>query len=277
MKRTLGIGLILLSFTFLTRAQKSVVPIVSLMPEKTDTGWSTNYGNLLGGVENGKFLDAKTTFGRLAGEMKFSLFNLESGKIGENSLGEIKTGPDACPENYFLQPQINVAPDFAVGTNANWEILPRQPKEASLTDANYKKAVADVLRRRGLPKSPVKIKQAVQVDLDGDGKTEVLLVANHYAQDASLNAKTGNYSFLIIRQTIGGKAQNIFVGGNFLTTKDQYYEGEYTLSGIADLNGDGKMEIIVDISGYEENWTRVFEMKAGKPTEIKALSYYCGV
>ncbi len=267
----------LLLFAGTIAAQKTVVPIVSLAYDETREISITDYGKLLGGVENGKFLDAKTTVGKLKGETKFLLFNFKSGRKGEFSLGEIKNDGSACPENYYVQPGLNVAADFALGTNANWEILPRQAKNVSLTDADYKKAVADVLRLRGLSKSPVKIKQAVQVDLDGDGKSEVLLVAHHYAEDALKNAKTGNYSFLIIRKTVGTKTQNIFVDGSFYRRQTDYFDGEYSLSGIADLNGDGKMEFIIDISGYEENWTKVFEMKAGKPTEIKALSYYCGV
>ncbi len=279
MKRNLAqifrASLILLSFSVFSAAQNSIVPIVSLSINDSDS--TSSYGNLLGGVENGKWLNAKTTFGKLKGDEKFSLFNFESGKKGEFSLGAIKESPGVCPEIYEVEPQINTAANFAVGANANWEILPRPIKALSLTEESYKKAVADVLRLRGLPKSPAKIKQAVQVDLDGDGKSEVLLVANHYAEDASLNAKVGNYSFLIIRKTIGGKTQNIFVGGNFLKKKSDYYDGEYELSGIADLNGDGKMEILVEIAGYEENWLKIYEMKAGKPSEIKALSYYCGV
>jgi len=275
--RIVGISLFLLSLTAFVAAQKTVVPIVSLYYDETREESITDYGKLLGGAENGKFLDAKTTFGRLKGDTKFSLFNFKSGRKGEFSLGAIKNDEGACPENYYVQPGLNIAADFAVGTIANWEILPRQTKNVSLTDADYKKAVADVLRLRGLSKSPVKIKQAEQVDLDGDGKPEVLLVAHHYAEDASMNAKTGNYSFLIIRKTVGTKTQNIFVDGSFYRKQTDYFDGEYSLSGIADLNGDGKMEFIIDISGYEENWTKVFEMKAGKPTEIKALSYYCGV
>ncbi len=274
--RIIGISLVLLNLAVFVAAQKTVVPIVSLSYDETREELITNYGNLLGGAENGKFLDAKTTVGRLKGDTKFSLFNFKSGRKGEFSLGAIRDDGGACPENYYLQPELNIAADFAVGTNANWEILPRQAQNASLIDAVYKKTVADVLRLRGLSKSPVKIKQAVQTDLDGDGKSEVLLVAHHYAEDDLKNAKTGNYSFLIIRKTVGTKTQNIFVGGSFYRRQTDYFDGEYSIAGIADFNGDGKMEVLVMISGYEENWVKVFETKAGKLAEIKALSYYCG-
>lgn len=274
MKITLLIlSLLLLAGT--VAAQKAVVPIVQFAINETDS--TTGWGSLLGGVENGKFLDAKTTFGKMNGAGKISLFNFKTGGQGEFSVGEFKRGPDACAENYFVEPEIGVVANFGIGANADWEILPRKAQAVSLTDAVYKKAVSDILRRRGLAKSPVKIKQAFKVDLDGDGANEVLLVADHYAEDVSMSPKVGTYSMLIMRKIIGGKAQSILVGGNFLTRKNDYYAGEYSLSGIADFNGDGKMEVLVEISGYEENWIKVFEMKTGKLAEIKALSYYCGV
>ncbi len=275
--RIIVFSLVVSSFNIVVTAQKTVVPIVTLIVEKSDAGAEVRYGNLIGGAENGKFLDAKTTFGKLKGDENFSLFDFTIGKKGNFSLGEIKEGPGACEENYYVEPQIETVASLAVGTNADWQIVPRQPKKVSLTDANNKKAVADVLRLRGLPKSPVKIEDAFWVDLDGDGTDEVILVAKHYAEDANQNAKIGSYSFVMIRKTTLGKTRNLFVGGTFYTKINGYYDGEYTLSGIADLNGDGKMEIIVEAYGYEENWLKVFEMKAGKPSEIKALSYYCGV
>ena len=219
----------------------------------------------------------RTVSERFIIDEKFSLFEFTIGKKGNFSLGEIKDDSGACPENYYVEPQIETVANLAVGTNADWQIIPRQPKRVSLTDATNKKAVADVLRLRKLPKSPVKIKEAFRVDLDGDGVDEVVLVANHYAEDSNQNAKIGSYSFVMIRKTTRGKTQNQFIGGTFYTKTNDYYDGEYRLSEIADLNGDGKMEIIVETYGYEENWLKVFEIKAGKPSEIKILSYYCGV
>lgn len=278
MKRIFVTSLILLSLTVFSTAQTAVVPIFSLSPQKAEDGTSyINYGNLLGGVENGKFLNAKTTFEKLKGGEKFSLFDISNASKDAFSLGEIKPGDDVCSETYYVSPEINASADWAIGANADWKIVPRQPKEASLTDANYKKAVAEILKLKGLAKSPAKIKQAFRVDLDGDGREEVLILANSVIIGKNLDTKPGSYSFLLVGKIVGGKVRNLLVGGSFLKTANDYFDGEYSLSGIADLNGDGTMEFIVDVSGYEENWTHVYEMKAGKPSEIKALYYYCGV
>ena len=258
-------------------AQKRVVPIVYLTTVESGGSVEINDGNLLGGLENGQYLDAKTTFARLKGDEKYSLFNFADGKKGVFSLGEIRKGGIMCPENYFVSPKLNVSADFAVGANARWEVVTRQPKAVSAKNAKYKKAVADVLRLRGLAKSPVKIEKAYRVDLDGDGVDEVLLAASHYIAATGEEAKAGSYSFLMIQKTVGGKVRNLFVGGNFVKKSSGYFDGDYWLLGVADLNGDRQMEIFVQVAGYEENWLKVYQLKAGKPSEIKALSNYCGL
>ncbi|MEP6903231.1 MAG: VCBS repeat-containing protein [Actinomycetota bacterium] len=272
-----AICLVLLSFSVLVAAQKTVVPIVFFDDGDNPADSTIEHGNLLGGVGNGKWLNAKTTFGKLKGTEKYSLFNFESGKKGEYLLGEIKADSVTCFDSYYFKPQLKVTANFALGANADWEVFPRQPKKVSFTDATYKKSVKDVLRLRGLPKSPAKIIQAFRVDLDGDGREEVILEADYTAEDSNQFPTVGTYSFIIIRKTVGGKAKNLFVDGYFMTKKDAEPGGDPSISGIADLNGDGKMEIVVKVGGYEENWLKVYEMKAGKPSEIEALSYYCGV
>jgi hypothetical protein len=275
--RIIGINLILLSFAVFAAAQNKVVPIVYFADGNNADESLRSNGDLLGGVENGKWLNAKTTFGKLKGNEKFSLFDFESGKKGEYLLGEFKGDSITCFDSYYVEPQLKASADFALGANAGWNVFPRRPKKVRLTDANYKKSVKDVLRRRGLAKSPAKIIQAFRIDLDGDGREEVILKADYTAEDSNQFPTVGTYFFIIIRKTVGGKAQNLFVGGYFMTKKDDEPGGDPSISGFADLNGDGKMEIVVEVGGYEENWLKVYEMKSGKPSEIDALDYYCGV
>ena len=277
MRRIFTISLILLSFTAFAGAQKAVVPIVYLTTVETGGKAYINDGSLLGGIENGKYLDAKTTFARLKGGEKYSLFSFADGKKGVFSLGEVEKAGIMCPENFSLSPKLEASADFAVGANAGWEVVARKPKEISAKNAKYKKAVAEILRLRGMAKSPAKVDSAYRVDLDGDGVDEVLLAASHYIADTGEGAKPGSYTFLMIQKTVGGKVRNLLVGGDFVKKTSGYFEGDYWLLGVADLNGDGKTEIFVHVAGYEENGLKVYELKSGKPTEIKALAYHCGL
>jgi uncharacterized protein (DUF2141 family) len=92
------------------------------------------------------------------------------------------------------------------------------------------------------------------------------------------SAQKGDYSFILLRKIVAGKVQNIVVSGDFVTKNIKFgAPGKYELSAIADLNGDGKMEIIVFGSYYEGIWVETHEMKGNKPTLVKAFDVGCGV
>jgi len=278
MRRVLATGLLLLNLTSFTTAQKTVVPIATLTYVESGGSATIDEGSLIGGVENGQWLDAKTTNAKLKGDEKYRLFEYLKGKKGEYRLGAIHSESKVCSNEYFFTPKLSVAAELALGANASWEVLPRRPKKASKTNAAYKKAVADVLRRHGLSKSPVRIEEVFLVDLDGDGRDESVIAASHYVGDGGEGeVKPGSYTLLIVRKTTRGKTQTLLAGGDFVTRKSGGYDGDYTLAGVADLNGDGKLEMIVKVEGYEEHWMNFYQLKDGKITEIKALSYYCGL
>ena len=52
---------------------------------------------------------------------------------------------------------------------------------------------------------------------------------------------------------------------------------ENHISVIADLNGDGKMEIVLYGFYYEGDMSGAWEMKNGRPVKIKEFEIGCGV
>ena len=48
----------------------------------------------------------------------------------------------------------------------------------------------------------------------------------------------------------------------------------HNIYALADLSGDGKMEIVPETSYYEGNWKQVFEMKNGKPLKVLETECY---
>lgn len=251
-----------------------VVPIFSVRI-------SEDYKNatLLGGVENGKWLDRKTTFGKLKGDGKLTLFNFDTGSKEEISFGTLKTCGEFCDEGFCFEPQTKFSAEFGIGTNAKWNAMPRLPKKLAANDPKVVKIVADFLKIKGLSKKKPKIEKAFRIDVDGDGIKEIIVLANHYELDANALPKLGNYSFLLMQKTVKRKSQTIMIDGDYLAKNRDSDGSELRLSALGDLNGDGKMEFIVDTTAYngEENWTKVIEMKSGKPSEVKVLHNYCGV
>lgn len=258
----------LLILSFNASAQTRIVPIVEMKVK-----------GLLGGVENGKFVDAKTTAAKLKGDEKYTLFGIESADEGEFTVGKPTIGEDICTDFYNIEPSEDAAAGVALGEGFRWNPVPRAVKLIDLNDATYKKIVADVLQTKRITKTTIKLAQAVRVDLDGDGTEEVLIAATKYASgDVSSSAKVGDYSFILLRKIVDGKVQNTIIAGDFITKKVDFgAPSEYEISAIADLNGDGRMEIILYSMYYEGSSTGVYELKGNKAVEVAALSVGCGV
>lgn len=245
--------------------QSRVVPIVE-----------TRVNGLLGGVENGRYLNAKQTAAKLVGEGRFNLFDL-SGAAGNFSFMVEK--PDVpCEDFYPLKSATEPKPGIAIGNEAKWKPMPRNISQMDVNNASYKKIVADVLRTKGIVTKNAVITQALRVDLDGDGTEEVLIAATSYQGMISPSAKKNDYSFVMLRKIIGGKAQNIVITGDFIRKNIQFgAPAKFEVSSVADLNGDGKMEVIVYGAYYEGNWVDVYELKGNIMREVKALNAGCGV
>jgi hypothetical protein len=269
MKRQLmqfiGISLVLLSFIANITAQKTVVPIVDV-----------KVGGLLGGVQNGKYLDAKTTFSMLKGEQSYTLFGI-TGKTGK--LTATIEAPDVpCEEFYYAKTELENQKGIAVGEGLDWKLIPRTPKSINLNDKTYLKIVSDILRSKGLPKAKPQIKQAVKIDLDGDGVDEVLISANSYGENVSPRADVNNYSFVLLRKIVAGKTQNIMIAEEYIKKYVEFgAPSRYEISSIADFNNDGKMEIVLFGEYYEGSEASVYAVKGSKAVEVKELNAGCGV
>jgi hypothetical protein len=266
MKTLLAI-LFVISLSFAARAQVQLVPIVEAQS-----------GGLMGGTENGKYLDAKTTFARLKGEQKFSLFGI-TGRTGDlTATVEAPTPDEPCEDFYYAKTGFDGETGTAIGAGLTWNPVPRKPSAINQNDKTYLKIVADILRAKGVPPSKAKIEQAVRIDLDGDGRDEVLLTASSYGGNIEPRANANDYSFVLLRKIVGGKAKNIIIIEEYVKKKIQFgAPNRFEISSIADLNGDGKMEIVLYSEYYEGNSAFAYELKGDKLVDIKSLGTGCGV
>jgi hypothetical protein len=263
--KILTIILTAILFSAVTNAQQTIVPIVDV-----------KVGGLLGGVQNGKYLDAKTTFAMLKGEQSYTLFGI-TGKTGK--LTETIEAPDVpCEEFYYAKTELENQKGIAVGEGLDWNLIPRTPKAINLKDKTYLKIVSDILRSKGLPKAKAIIKQAVKIDLDGDGVDEVLISANSYGENISPRANVGDYSFVLLRKIVAGKAQNIMIAEEYIKKFIEFgAPSRFEVSAIADFNGDKQMEIVLYGEYYEGSEAGVYEIKGKKAVAVKELSAGCGV
>jgi hypothetical protein len=251
-------------FAALASAQ-GVVPIIEVQS-----------GGLLGGTENGRFLDAKTTFDKLDGKGRYSLFGL-TGKTGELTATVERPDADRCTDYYYAKRDSDATRGTGIGAGRNWNPVPRVPKAISLKDKTYLKIVSDILRSKGVPKAKAIIEQAVRVDLDGDGREEVLLTASSYGGTIRPGAKADDYSFVVLRKIVAGKVKNIIIAEEYIEkTVDFGATSRFEVSSVVDLNGDGKMEIVLYGEYYEGSGASVYRIKGAKAVEITELQTGCG-
>ena len=175
-----------------------------------------------------------------------------------------------------------------IGLAAPWNALPRKPAIVDATQSVYVEAVHDFLKSRGIADPKVRITRILRVDLDGDGEQEVLISATNYLTEdksdhsaapfpeAPINSpRPGSYSIAILRRVVAGNVQTKLVAGEVYAKPDESVAPNvYNLAAVLDLNGDGKLEVIVHSFYYEGGQTTIYRCE---PDKIEALlSVECG-
>jgi hypothetical protein len=165
---------------------------------------------------------------------------------------------------------------------APWNALPRKPRMADTTQQVYVDAVRDFLKTKGIEQPEVKIDNILRVDLDGDGEDEVLVSAtNYFSKDNSVPTRSpaGSYSMVLLRRVVAGKVETQLIAGEF-HPKAAQEEGRfdapnaYKVIATPDLDGDGKMEIVVGSNYYEGEEITIYRCD---PKKVEALlSVSCG-
>ncbi len=245
---------------------------------------------LVGGTQNGKWLKETEILSNTKKTAKFigfdSFKNTKPSKIYGTSdvmgcgANYFYFGSTAkVPENVFGDDSLK--PILAISATANWNPLPRMPKKLDSANKTYQKIALDFLTTKGLKTKSVKLENAFSIDLEGDGSDEFFLEATSYkGKSGELNfasARAGDYSFVLMRKIINGKAKDFLIEGEFSPKKPavEDYISEFDVSAFADLNGDGKVEVILKgLYSYGGESTEIYE--SGKNGLKKVLSVECG-
>lgn len=266
MKKTILAVLLSVVLISTVSAQTKIIPLADM-----------RYSALLGGVENGKWIKPEKVIPTLKDQTEFVIAGFNGVEEGGVTMGKKNEQDDVCDTGYLsFEFDLKSRTGVAVGSNAKWNPVPRIPQEISITSKEYLKIVGEFLKTNKITKTQVKITQAFRVDLDGDGTDEVVLSATYYKKEIYENQTVGDYSFVLLRKIVNKKVQNILVWGEFITkNEDLPPPNTYEITGIADLNGDGKMEIVATSAYYEGASQTVFEIQGNKPVAV--LEIGCGL
>lgn len=248
---------------------QKVVPIV-------DAGGEA--GCLMGGTLDGKWTAADKLAPLLRGGETYTVYELLR-KVGTVSGAKPASEGPPCEDTLFVKFSPVAEGENRIGVGGDWNAQPRLPKIESGASATYRAAVASLLRSKGIRRPVVNIVKVVRVDLEGDGVDEVLINATrgHHWPSGSISHRfeAGDYSLVLLRKVIGGKVEHIIIEGEFhpRAVADSV-PNEYKVAAVLDLNGDGRMEVVLAGAYYEGAWKTVYTIDGRKVTSV--LDCGCG-
>ena len=241
-------------------------------------------GFLFGAISDGKWIKADETAKLIGDETTYRVYGLTQ------ALGVAKGGkpkPEGAPCDETLT--VSLSPETEKGViaiAAPWNALPRKPQVTDPTQKTYVNAVRDFLKTKGIEQPEVKIDNIIRVDLDGDGEEEVLISATNYFrkdESAPMRSPAASYSMVLLRRVVSGKVETQLIVGEFYPKaypKAKQEEGRfdapnaYKVIATLDVDGDGKMEVVVDSHYYEGGETTIYRCDPKKSEAL--LSVACG-
>ena len=238
-------------------------------------------GYLFGAISDGKWIKADETAKLIAAETTCRVYGLTQA-LGEAKASKPKSEGEPCEET--LAVELSPKPEKGViAIAASWDALPRKPKVTDTTQKPYVDAVRDFLKTKGIEQPKVKIDNILRVDLDGDGEEEVLISATNYFTKGGgvpMRSPAGSYSMVLLRRVVAGKVETQLVEGEFhpkaYVRKEDSFDAPnaYKVIGTFDLDGDGKLEIVIDSGYYEGAATTIYRCEPKKCEAL--LSVGCG-
>ena len=241
-------------------------------------------GYLFGAISDGKWIKADETAKLIGEETTYRVYGLTQA-LGDAKGGKPTSEGEPCDETLT----VSLSPETEKGViaiAAPWNALPRKPQVTDPTQKVYVEAVRDFLKTKGIEQPEVKIDNILRVDLDGDGEEEVLISAtNYFSKDESvpMRSPAASYSMVLLRRVVAGKVETQLVVGEFYPKaypKAKQEEGRfdapnvYKVIATLDLDGDGKMEVVIHSYYYEGGETTIF--RCGPKKNEALLSVACG-
>jgi hypothetical protein len=204
--------------------------------------------------------------------------------VAVSSSGIIQGGP----QTELCEPLMNLGvelsdPDrlgewpgpFGVAISAPWTVQPHLFQTMGDT-ATYQGHARDLLQSHGMTVASPVITQLFRTDLEGDGVNEVLVVAEEMS--GVFSPEPGDYSIAFMRKVVDGEVQTAILGASL--HPDGGEDGDtpysYSIGGVGDLNGDGKMEIVVSGKYYEGSWVEIWEYVNDDLGLVRQLQSGCG-
>ena len=227
------------------------------------------------------WVSAETTAPPLqrSSEYQFVLLN---DPITTQPAGEITVDGDglcSTPSSGLRFPETaNWSDPSPIAVSADWDLRPHRIELLGTSNKTYENAAKNLLPK-GAETKDLELVQVIRTDLEGDGTLEVIVTAQSISDTTLINNKVGEFSIVFLRKVINDEVQTAvlhsFVVESFNDFEFGFMAPAY-VSAIADLNGDGKMEIVLDSFYYEGRSTAIYEYINNDLGPVAVLGTGCG-
>jgi hypothetical protein len=249
-------------------------PVFPIVAFNDFFGDSKPTGYLLGGSAGGQWVKPEAAAGLIPGGESYRLYTL-NGEAGNSVGGKPAKGEEGpCSDTlYVTLTPFPAGRGSLVAVAGPWNAMPRRPIIASLEAQSYKDAAAGILKSKGIANPNVNLTQVIRVDLDGDGEEEVLVSATNYARfthgGLTPDARAGDYSLVFLRRVVQGKVVTRIITGEYYPRAKKFTgPAEHRIIGVLDLNGDGRLEVVLSGRYYEGDWVEAYRIEGAKITKL---------
>ena len=99
---------------------------------------------------------------------------------------------------------------------------------------------------------------------------EVLLSATYFKDESRHMTETGDYSVVLLRKVSGNQVLTVPLISDYYVSSapELSYPKTYTLAEAIDLNQDGNLEVVVDVSRWEGAGAIVFRVDGQNVREV---------
>jgi hypothetical protein len=229
-------------------------------------------GWLLGATSGKAWVEQDNAAKKIGVSRKYRVYTA-TGYIGDFAGSLPRPGEDPPDEwqHYVKMQGLPGRHGELIAVQGSWNAQPRKARLLANDQPVYEEILRKVVAAHGIKTRRPRILQHVQVDLDGDGQAEVLLNARGGLTDPpSPRAGAGDYSLILLRQVVGGVVRNIELDGEFNSKPDppdgtrSSAPSIHRIIGCFDVDGDGRMEIVVEYKYYEGSGITVYALSGGR-------------
>lgn len=188
-------------------------------------------------------------------------------EIGVGRLGQTFSArftDEEVPQGVYLAGDRSIENGILIGGAT--PRVPRRTTELPKVSTVYAGVLRRYLDTHGLKGAKTRITRIVQVDLDGDGTREILIEARNRddldSRGLTVNFGPTDYSVVLLRALRGGRVTETALAPGRTPAADGLVR---KLRAIADVDGDGRMEVVLSYSAWEAFGGALWNYRAGTP------------